>query len=159
MKFFVAIFTFLFVLSPNLDLIRKNYVQASKSKQHAETFYNLVNKERETSVIKAYKGAAIALKAKFTSDKKQRKNWFVKGVTKLENAIKEDANNTEIRLIRLSIQENTPKILKYKSNITEDKSFIISNFDKQNKSLKEYIRLYVKQSKVFNETEKAQILN
>lgn len=150
---------FLFVLSPNLDLIRKNYVQASKSKQHAETFYNLVNKERETSVIKAYKGAAIALKAKFTSDKKQRKNWFVKGVTKLENAIKEDANNTEIRLIRLSIQENTPKILKYKSNITEDKSFIINNFDKQNKSLKEYIRLYVKQSKVFNETEKAQILN
>ena len=159
MKFLVAIFTFLFVFNSNLDLIRKNYVEASKSKQHAEAFYNLVTKEKETSVIAAYKGAAIALKAKFTSDKKQRKVWFVEGVTKLEKAIKEDSNNTEIRLIRLSIQENTPKILKYKYNITEDKNFIISNFEKQNKSLKEYIRLYVKQSKVFTESEKAQILN
>lgn len=150
---------FLFVFNSNLDLIRKNYVEASKSKQHAEAFYNLVTKEKETSVIAAYKGAAIALKAKFTSDKKQRKVWFVEGVTKLEKAIKEDSNNAEIRLIRLSIQENTPKILKYKYNITEDKNFIISNFEKQNKSLKEYIRLYVKQSKVFTESEKAQILN
>lgn len=150
---------FLFVFNSNLDLIRKNYVEASKSKQHADAFYNLVTKERETSVIAAYKGAAIALKAKFTSDKKQRKVWFVEGVTKLENAIKDDSNNAEIRLIRLSIQENTPKILKYKSNITEDKNFIVNNFDKQNKSLKEYIRLYVKQSKVFTDSEKAQILN
>lgn len=159
MKFLGAIVTFLFIFNSNLDLIRKNYVDASKSKQNAEAFYNLVNKEKETSVIIAYKGAAIALKAKFTSDKKKRKEWFVEGVTKLENAIKDDSNNAEIRLIRLSIQENTPKILKYKSNITEDKNLIISNFDKQNKSLKEYIRLYVKQSKVFTESEKAQILN
>lgn len=159
MKFLAAIVTFLFVFNSNLDLIRKNYVDASKSKQHAEAFYDLVNKEKETSVIAAYKGAAIALKAKFTSDKKKRKDWFVEGVTKLENAIKEDANNVEIRLIRLSIQENTPKILKYKSNINDDKAIIVNSFDKQNKSLKEYIRLYVKQSKVFTDSEKAQILN
>jgi hypothetical protein len=82
---------------------------------------------------------------------------FIAGVTMVEKAIKNDPNNIEIRLIRLSIQENTPKILKYKSNITEDKNIIISTFDRQSKDLKVYIKLYVKQSKVFTEEEKKTI--
>ena len=159
MKLIVAILALLFFSNSNLDSIRKSYIDASKSKQNVEAFYNLVSKEKETSIITAYKGAAIALKAKFTSDKKQRKDFFVEGVTKLEKAINEDLSNVEIRLIRLSIQENTPKILNYKSNIIDDKNVILNNFEKQNKSLKEYIRLYVKQSKAFSDGEKTKILN
>jgi hypothetical protein len=45
--------------------------------------------------------------------------------------------------------------MKYKGNITEDKQFIISNFSKQNNSLKEFVKLYLKQSKVFSAEEKA----
>jgi hypothetical protein len=82
---------------------------------------------------------------------------FTEGVTLLESMVKADGNNPEIRLIRLSIQENTPKFLKYKGNIEEDKKVILSTFDKQSKELKEYIRIYVNQSKVFTQADKQKI--
>ena len=62
-----------------------------------------------------------------------------------------------MRLIRLSIQENTPKLLKYKANIEADKKQILLLFDKQSSDLKEYIKNYVKQSKIFTEAEKQQL--
>ena len=70
---------------------------------------------------------------------------------------KSNPNNVEARLIRLSIQENTPKLLKYKANIDADKKQILLLFDKQSSDLKEYIKNYVKQSKIFTEAEKQQL--
>ncbi len=91
--------------------------------------------------------------------RKEKKELFVEGVKLIESAIKTEPNNLEIRLIRLSIQENTPKILNYKKNITEDKRFIVAQFAKQNQSLKEYVQSFVSQSSVFTAEEKQTILN
>ncbi|QYS86754.1 hypothetical protein JJC03_01540 [Flavobacterium oreochromis] len=79
------------------------------------------------------------------------------GVKTVEQAVAKDANSVEIRLIRLSIQEHTPKFLKYKSNIEEDKKIILLGFNKQNSGLKEYIQRYVFQSKVFTDFEKSKL--
>lgn len=148
----------MFFLNQGLPEIRGQYINAADSKSNADKFYNLVIKNKEDNVVYlAYKGAATALKSKFSTNKSEKKEMFIAGVTMVEKAIKNDPNNIEIRLIRLSIQENTPKILKYKSNITEDKNIIISTFDRQSKDLKVYIKLYVKQSKVFTEEEKKTI--
>ncbi|MFT6638838.1 MAG: hypothetical protein ACJAYP_001424 [Flavobacterium sp.] len=148
----------MFFLNQGLPEIREQYINAADSKSNADKFYNLVIKNKEDNVVYlAYKGAATALKSKFSTNKSEKKEMFIAGVTMVEKAIKNDPNNIEIRLIRLSIQENTPKILKYKSNITEDKNIIISTFDRQSKDLKVYIKLYVKQSKVFTEEEKKTI--
>lgn len=160
MRLIFAILGFLFFVNSNIELIRNSYVDAASSKEQAEAFYKLVQKEKETTtVIKAYKGAARALKARYTSDKKQRKDLFVQGVTAIEELIKHEPNNVEIRLIRLSIQENTPKILRYKSNIEQDKQIIIQNYKNQTESLKYFIRLYVNQSKVFTDSQKKQMVN
>lgn len=148
---------FLFVASPELSEVRKQYTNAIDSKANAEKFYKLlesVSKEDSKTLV-AYKGASIALQAKFSPKKEDKKRQFIGGTQLLEFALKNDAKNLEIRLIRLSIQENTPKIMKYKGNITEDKQFIVSNFSKQNNSLKEFVKLYLKQSKVFSAEEKA----
>lgn len=153
---FIALFLF---LNQGLTEIREQYINASDSKNNAEKFYNLVVKNKEdNTVYSAYKGAATALKSKFVTKREEKKKMFVEGVTMVEKAVKNDPNNVEIRLIRLSIQENTPKILKYKSNIPEDKKIIISTFEKQTKDLKDYIKIYIKQSKIFTEEEQKKII-
>ncbi len=151
--------TFYTYQSYNLPDIRKMYVDASISKTNALKFYDALEKyDDNNETLLAYKGASIALKAKYLTSIKQKKEGFVKGITILEAVIKSNQNNLEARLIRLSIQENTPKILKYKDNIEADKKQIILLYNKQPNDLKEYIKNYVKQSKIFNETEKQQLI-
>ncbi|RXR31570.1 hypothetical protein EQG68_09940 [Flavobacterium piscinae] len=161
MKFFFAIVCLVF-FSGNQELVtvRENYILASQSKEKAEEFNKLmVSYSGENKTLLAYKGASIALKAKFASDRKTKKELFTKGITILEQAVKADSNNAEIRLIRLSIQENTPKILNYKANISEDKKLILTTFDKQNKALQEHLKSFIMQSKSFTAQEKELIAN
>ena len=160
MKILVSIFLSLFFfVSQELPDIREQYFSSTKSKETAEKFYAVMSKcNKDTKTLLAYEGAAIALKSKYTGNLKAKKALFIEGVTQIEKAIKSDPNNAEIRLIRLSIQENTPKLLKYKANIEEDKKMLLATFDKQSQSLKEYIRNYIKQSKVFSEKEKQMLL-
>ncbi len=155
MKSLVLILFTLFSFIQNPTDVREQYYAASKSKQNAEKFYNLLAKyNKENKIMLAYKGAALALKSKYTTDKKDKKELFIEGVTTIENSVKQESSNAEIRLIRLSVQENTPKFLKYKANIDEDKKMILNSFEKQSKELKEYIKIYINQSKVFTEAEK-----
>ena len=161
MKLTLTIFlSFLNFVCQDLSSVREQYTEATKSQKNAEDFYNLVaNVSKDNKVMQAYKGAAMALKAKFAKDRKTKKTLFIEGAKIIENAVKSEPSNVEIRLIRLSIQENTPKILNYKSNIAEDKKLILTNFGKQNQSLKDHIASFVKQSNVFSEIEKKSILN
>lgn len=161
MKFFFAIvFLIFFSGSQDLSTVRENYIQASKSKEKANEFSDAMEKYAgDNKTMLAYKGASIALKAKFASERKTKKDLFTKGIQILEKALKADSNNAEIRLIRLSIQENTPKILNYKGNIQEDKQFILTTFDKQNKSLKEHLLTFINQSKSFTAQEKELLKN
>lgn len=134
------------------------YVESSVSKINAIKFYDLMESySKNDETLLAYKGASIAIKAKHTTGIKQKKEGFIKGITILESVIKSNPNNIEARLIRLSIQENTPKILKYKENIEGDKKQILLLFNKQPVDLKAYIKDFANQSKVFSETEKQQL--
>ncbi len=142
----------------DLSSVREEYYAASKTKQSALEFYNLMaDYSKDNKTLLAYKGAAIALKSKFTFEKIKKKKLFIEAVTLIENSVKADPNNAEIRLVRLSIQENTPKFLKYKANIEEDKKIILTSYDKQSKELKEYIKIYIGQSTVFTDSEKQKI--
>lgn len=153
----IILFTFFSFIQNPTD-VRDQYYAASKSKQNADKFYNLLAKyNKDNKTMLAYKGAALALKSKYASDRKDKKDLFIEGVTTIENCVKQEPNNAEIRLIRLSVQENTPKFLKYKANIDEDKKVILNSFDKQSKDLKDYIKIYINQSKIFTEAEKQKI--
>ncbi len=150
--------TFSVFQSYNLTDIRKMYVVCSDSNTNTNKFYDFMNKySKNDETLLAYKGASIALKSKFTSGVKQKKEGFIKGVTILEAVIKANPNNLEARLVRLSIQENTPKLLKYKGNIEADKKQILLLFPKQSLDLKEYIKKYATQSLVFTIAEKQQL--
>ena len=62
-----------------------------------------------------------------------------------------------MRLIRLSIQQNTPKILKYQENIDQDKQFILIHFSSQTQDLQLYIQEYALKSNGFSEAEKRKL--
>lgn len=153
---------FIFVLgSPSIDNIRELYKDASASKTKSEAFYKELKnvKNSDDAVLVGYKSASIVLKARFIKGVKEKKSLFKEGVTLLESKIKSNPKNIELRLIRLSIQENTPKILKYKKNISEDKSFIKRNISYiKNKKKLTYFKNFVSQSKSFTNQEKSVIL-
>lgn len=142
---------------PNLSQIRKDFIQASESKEGAEKLYNTLEDITKESkpILVAYKGAASTLKAKHSKGIKQKKNFFKKGAEYLDFSIEKAPKNIEIRCIRLSVQEHSPKILKYKKNIAEDKQFLIDNYIKTaDKAVKKFVKDYVLQSSLFDAAEK-----
>lgn len=138
------------------ESVQELYITAYKSKENAFNFYQLTEENQSKSPINlAYFGAAKMIYAKYSKNKIE---LLKDGKTIIENAIKSNPNDVELRFIRLSIQENLPKIVSYRKNIDEDKKYIIENIDNQNDRLKKYICEYIKISKVFSEEEKRNII-
>lgn len=162
----VLIATLLTIFSLNtlvLDVVkvREAFKAAGQDKTKVDYFYKLMQdvNANDGATLLAYKAASIALKAKYAKKIKNKKQGFIEGVTLLDNIIKHSPNAIEPRLIRLSIQENSPKLLKYKGEIEEDKAFIMKHYDGiTSKSLKNHIKDYILQSKSFTKQEKTVIL-
>lgn len=76
----------------------------------------------------AYTGALLMKKASLEKGAAKKLNVFKQGHEKLEAVIKKDQQNAEWRFLRLIIQENAPKILKYRSEIKTDAAYIQSSF-------------------------------
>ncbi len=147
-------------LSLNIDELRTFYFSGMKNKSETDQFYDLFQNEKvlKTPELRAYCGAAHTLKAKFAREPKDKKAFFTKGAQFIEDAVQEAPNNFEVRLIRLSVQENSPAIVKYKNNIDEDKAFILKHYSSQIKALKLCAQSYIQESKVFTEAEKSSVL-
>lgn len=141
----------------DLKIIRAQYPDAVKSSEAASKLEAELSKIDNSSkpVLLAYKGAVLTLKAKFAKKKSDKKDFFKEGVALIESAVSADASNVEIRYIRLSVQENSPKFLGYHKNIEEDKAFILKNFATvSSRELREVIRDFVVKSENFNTLEK-----
>jgi hypothetical protein len=158
MKFYYIFFLLLspFLSVPDLAQIREDYKMVSNNSELASGLWTKlkpVTKENNV-VLVAYKGAVTALMAKYTAVPK-RKNRFKEGVQLLEYAVSQDPNNIEIRCLRLSIQENTPKFLKYRSNIEDDRTFILDHYkNTPSLAVKDFVKSYVLRSTGFNTEEK-----
>lgn len=159
MKLLFLIFS-IFILnvqSLDLDTVRDLYQAAANDKTKVDEFYELLSKVTKQSGVEliAYKGASIAIKAKHEKTVKEKKSKFIEGVSYVEFAIEKSPNNIETRFIRLGIQENSPNLLKYKTNIDEDKLFILKQYEHiKSASLKKHIKDFAMQSTVFSDEEK-----
>lgn len=148
-------------LQTDLRAVRSNFEKAESSKENTAILYKqLKDYSKNDPVLLAYKGAAYGLQARYMVDKKKKKELFIAGAKDIEAAVLASPDNIEIRLVRLIIQENTPKILKYKENITADKQMILTNFESQPKVVKDAIRRYATtRSKVFTAVDLQKIAN
>ena len=153
------ILLFVFFSTQNIHEIRKMYPTVANSeitsKEFSSKLVGITNNDNKTLV--AYKGASIILESRFIKKASKKMAHFKEGVKLIEFAKEKEPNAIEIRLIRLSIQENTPKIVKYRKNIEEDKNFILTHYKEQSKDLKEYLKNFIMQSKSFSAAEKQTI--
>lgn len=157
MKFILSLFFALLLITGGitLDNLRDFYPQASASKASADKFQNMAAKAPGTEPeVLAYRSASKIIQAKFEKGP-SRKPMLVDGIKGLENIISRNPKNIELRVIRLSVQENLPKIVGYHTKITEDKGVIIRNYAYQNASLKQFIREFATVSKTMTAAEKA----
>jgi hypothetical protein len=145
-----------FAGTPDLATIRKMYTDVAKSETNAKEFTEKLSgvSSNDDKILVAYKAASILLDSKFESILGSKISRFKEGAKLLEATLKSDPNNIEIRMIRLSIQEDVPGITGYKKNIKEDKKFITTHYAEQTGALKEYLKDFVLQSKSFSDKEK-----
>ncbi len=152
----------LFILTTNLDIndVRNNYKDAIVSKEKVISFNEYLKnvKKNDDKRLVAYKGAAIALTARHKKKAKVKSSIFKKGIEWVEYAIEKEPVNMEVRFVRLSIQQNSPKFLGYNKDIESDKNFIFTNFNTiKSAAFKEYLRSYISDSDKFSEVEKSRI--
>lgn len=157
MKLIIAFLSafILFFQAPDLESVRAKYPSAHTTKQNADNFAKLVEKGTG-STMSGYKAAAKIIQAKFAKGE-GRKKIITAGATSLENVIKADPDNAELRFIRLSIQESLPKFINYSSHIAADKAFLLKNYGRQTTSLKSHIRKFAATSKSFTAVEKQKL--
>ena len=149
---FVAAFIFFF--QSDLEALRTSYAKANESTANTEKFIEIADKQSGSDPVSVgYKAAAKIMEAKVS--KGNRKALVKTGATSLEGVIKSNPNNAELRLIRLSVQENIPKIVGYRGSLKDDKAFLLNNYSKQNTALKNYIKRFAMQSKTITEAERA----
>jgi hypothetical protein len=98
----------------------------------------------------AYLGALTMKSATLKDTPKEKLAVFKKGKDLLEKAITANKKNTEYRFLRLMIQENAPKILKYSSNKTEDALWIKEHYTSCSSEIIQAIKNYAAQSVVLD---------
>jgi len=122
----VGAFTFNTPAPLELEAIRNSYLLAPTDKKLCKEMITELNGSRDP-VCLAYRGAFKAIWAKHIFNPIGKLETFNQGKTDIEKAVSQDPDNIEIRLIRLSVQSNAPRILGYSSNIEEDKKLLMAN--------------------------------
>jgi hypothetical protein len=129
MKFLgLPITAIFFLISINvtvLCVVRANYYKLASDKELCEKMIvELTETKRNSATHLAYLGALQAIWANHVFNPISKLGTFKKGKKNIEQAIKKEPDNVELRFIRLSVQKNVPSFLGYKSNINEDTKFI-----------------------------------
>lgn len=147
-KYLILVFVSAMYLNAQSQLDRKAIYNAlaSDSKDVVQKQLDGILAAKESSEVKAFKGALQMKAAQFQKTAKDKMNLFNAGKKLLELEIKSNDGNVEYRFLRLLIQENAPKQLKYNGNIEEDVAAIITGYSKLKESAKTALDAYAKKS-------------
>lgn len=145
-------FLFLFILlsviaakAQSLEALRRSYYKLNTDSTSCAKLYKQVNQSTSTdNTYNGYKGAITAAMANHVKNNGEKLKLFNAGKSLLEQSIKKDANNVELRFLRLTIQTNCPKALGYNKQIAEDKAFINVHIETlEDASLRQKVKDYL----------------
>lgn len=123
-----AIFFLISFHATDLDVVRANYNKLLSDKELCEKMIvELTETKNNSATHLAYLGGLQTIWANHVFSPISKLNTFKEGKKNIEQAIKKEPDNVELRFIRLSVQKNAPSFLGYKSNINEDTEFIKEN--------------------------------
>ena len=140
----------------NMITIRDLYYTASSSKEDSEKFKSAVKSiPTPNECIKGYVAVSYMIEAKHVFNPATKLSYFNKGKILLDNSIKIEPQNTELRFLRLGIQTNVPSFLEYNKQIEADKNFILLKYLSQTDlDLKKRIKEFMIQSDICSQQEK-----
>ncbi len=155
MKLISVLFAFLVFAQPDLADVRKAYPSSASSEENAKAFHAKLADvtSKDAHVLLAYKGAAETLLSKFGDNIPDKISHMRTGADLIDAAAAASPTNIEIRMIRLSVQENVPRIVNYRKNKKEDKAFILANYRKAG-AIEDYIANFILRSESFTDAEK-----
>lgn len=117
--------------NPDLKAVRALYFEFGSRKNAASELYEQLSKHAfQEAVFMAYQGVALAATASHSMNPMSKWNRFSEGKKLLEQAIKQDPGNAEIRFLRLGVQTGAPAFLGYSGDIDQDASLIIEILEK-----------------------------
>lgn len=154
----IAVSVVAIVHAQQLDLneVRKDFNKGVKDQELCERHLEALEKHADTPVEKGYEAAFHMFMAKHTGNPIKKMGYFNGGKKMLEQQIKTDPNNIELRFIRLCIQYYIPAYLGYRDNIEQDKDFLVSNLYKlKDEKTKDMLFNYLKGAKMYTEQELA----
>lgn len=140
----------------NMITIRDLYSKASTSKADSEKLKTTLEAiKTPNECIKGYIAVSNMIEANYVYSPYTKLSYFNKGKALLDQAIKNDNQNIELRYLRLCVQTNAPSFLGYNKQIETDKAFIILKYSAlTDLDLKKRIREYMIQSSICTELEK-----
>lgn len=112
----------------DLEHLRKYYYKVDTDSSACNKLYQKIQSGKFTdNILNGYKGAIMCAMAGHSQKKEEKLKLFNEGKKLIEEAIKKDTSNVELRFLRLTIQHGSPKALGYNKKIASDKEFIIRN--------------------------------
>lgn len=144
----LCIFVFLFCFNSvptDLIEIRNLYEKLKDSEENTLALQNVAVKSISISpeLKKAYLAVTHMALAQYKISPIYKWKAFSEGKERLEEAIKADSSDLEIRYIRLTIQQHAPSLLGYNTKINSDRNFLIANLPAIKKSdLDLFARIY-----------------
>ena len=136
---------FLFITFSSYAVIDKTKfysVFESNSLVKIEAEIIVLNNQKTSADKSAFLGAMIMKKSQFMKTPKEKIATFKKGKVLLEDAIRQNPKKSTYRFLRLAIQENCPKILKYNTQIHSDSQFIKMNYNSMDSITKRFVKNY-----------------
>lgn len=129
----LAILFALLVFNPDVQNVRSLYFLSVESKENTKKLLSVVQPyAHESMICKGYEGVAHMILAKHSYNPYTKLSYFNKGKDLLEDAIRRDSLNVELRYLRYNIQENAPFFLGYNNELREDRLFLINNLSRVN---------------------------
>ena len=111
-----------------LSQARSNYLGMDKDECKALELSKKFEKSPPLdALLKAYYGASLAAAPACLGNPMEKLKYFRKGKQLLDESVKQQSANVEIRFLRFATQTKAPSFLGYTSNIDEDKIFILKN--------------------------------
>lgn len=133
----------------DIKQIRQLYRESVKSEIACKRLLGILKDvQPDEAVLYGYKASGTFLMAKYSINPLSKYNYFKKGKSQLEAAIKKDGENVELRFLRWMIQENIPRFLGYNKHIQSDKSFVLSRY--QSTGDQELVQMIASAQKALN---------
>ncbi|MBU1011208.1 MAG: hypothetical protein KKD74_13815 [Bacteroidetes bacterium] len=116
------------VPSELLQESRRLFFRFEEDKCLSEALFETIDAANTANdpVLLAYKGMARATSAACSYNPYTKYSRFQEGRLWIEQAVKAQPNNIEIRFMRLSVQVNAPHFLGYSGQLTEDRAMIVT---------------------------------